>query len=803
MSEELRLSEDQLMRDVDEDQFSFDSTEELDSLEKVIGQERAVKSVRFGVNIDTKGYNIFALGSRGTGKTSIIQNFLDREAEDQEVPSDLVYVNNFDRPDQPRAIQLPSGMGKEFQDDVDHLISELKTEVPEAFDSEEYQEERKRIQKEFQNTRRELMEELESEAREMDFTLLNTPGGPMLAPLVDGEVMTPDQFSQLEDEKREQFEDRRSELQETQEEIQQKIEEHRQEAREKIQELDQRIIRNSVEGLIRKLREKYQEHEQIMGFLEEILDNLLENVDMFKHMKNGGNQQQQISMQLMGGRNQPDFDKYRVNLMVDHGETEGAPVVWESNPTYYNLLGRIEHEGNLQGLRTDFNMIKPGALHRANGGYLIVDAQSLLTKPFAWEGLKRALENEEIKTESMGQEYRAIQTKTLEPETIPLDITVVLMGNPRLYYLLYQMDDEFGELFKVKADFAEDTDFENHLPEQYAQFVSTLCEEEELPHFDPSGVARLMEEGIRKAGDTSKISTQFGELKDLVRQACYWAGKEGNMPVQRSNVQKAIEEQIYRSNRLEERVREMIDDGTIMIDTEGEVVGQINGLSVQPLGDYQFGKPTRITARTFAGEEGVVAIDREADLGGEIHNKGVLILKGYLGGEFALKDPLMLSASITFEQTYSEIDGDSASSTELYALLSSLSGVPIRQELAVTGSVNQHGEVQAIGGVNEKIEGFFQVCKQKGLTGDQGVLIPQSNVKNLMLRREVREAIENERFHIYPVTHVDQGIELLMGEDAGTRRDDGSYKEGTIKHEVQSRLEELSEYSRIDSGRMR
>ncbi len=806
MDQNNRLDPEKLQICCTADQFDFDSTEELEKLDETIGQNRAIESVEFGIDINSPGFNIFAYGKKGTGKHQTVKEYLERKAKDRPSPDDWVYVNNFENPDQPQAIQLPCGVGKELRDDMETFVNQLRTEVPESFDSDEYKQEQQKIKKSFEQKRKELLQELEQKAQEHDFTVVNTPGGPMLAPLVDGDVMTPDEFGQLEEERREEIEERREELETEQQDIRNQILEAQKKAREEIRELDRRIITMAVEGLINELREDYEEHDQIQNFLDEVMNDLLDNVQMFKQIKEMEGAQQggmpAMMMAGMSGMNQPNFDKYRVNLLVDNSESDGAPVVYESNPTYYNLLGRIEHEGQMGELKTDFTMIKKGALHEANGGYLMIEAKDILTQPFAWEGLKRALKNNSIQTEPMGQEYRAIQTRTLDPESIPLEVDVVLLGSERLYHMLYQLDEDFQELYKVKADFADLMDRTPDIMEKYAQFIGDLCDEEDLTHFDPSGVARVVEEGIREVGDQEKISTHFHEIADLVREANYWGNRQGNGLVSRDDVDKAVEHQIFRSNRVEERIRELIEKGTILIDTDEEVVGQVNGLAVLQLGDYAFGKPSRITARVYAGKEGVVNIDRQVELGGRIHNKGVMILAGYLGGEFASERPLALSASLTFEQTYEEVDGDSASSTELYALLSALAEVPIRQDIAVTGSVNQQGEVQAIGGVNEKIEGFYRVCKEKGFTGEQGVMIPESNVQNLMLRDEIVDAVEEEEFHIYPVSHVDEGIEILTRQPAGERDEDGSFPDDTIKGKVENRLEELSQIARkygIDS----
>lgn len=775
------------------EEFDFESTENLARLEGVIGQDRATQALSFGMDIESPGYHVYALGEPGTGRISSIKKFLESEAEGETVPQDWCYVNNFDEPDNPTALRFPSGRGREFKEDMENFVEQLRTDVPQAFESEEFENEREQIWKEFQEKRKEIFEKLEEKAQEDDLTLLQTQHGIMVAPQIDGEVVSPDDFNELEEDVRQEFEDARQEIQDDLRESIRKIQELQSDVRDDMKDLDRKVLGYAVEPLIDQLKEKYSALVSVVEYLEDVQESLMDDVQMFKQMEQLEQMQQQAPMFMQQGGTASLFDQYRVNLLVDRSDTEGAPVVHETNPTYYNLVGRIEHQGQFGSMTTDYTMIKRGALHQANGGYLMLEAKDVLTTPFAWDALKRSLNEDQVKTEVMGQEYRAIQTQTLEPEPIPLDVKVVLIGNPLIYYLLYNVDDEFHKLFRVKADFDVQADWDEETIQQYARYVGSICEEENLPHFDPSGVARIVEEGARVVSDQDKLSVKLGDLNDLIRQSCYWSEENGNELVTDEDVQKAIDERIYRSNRLEERVRELIDEGTILIDTDGEQTGQVNGISVMPLGDYSFGKPTRITARTFAGDQGVVNIERETEMGGQIHNKGTMILSGYLGGQFAQDIPLTLSASITFEQQYQGVEGDSASSTELYALLSSLSGIPVRQELAVTGSVNQHGEIQAIGGVNEKVHGFYKVCEQDGLTGDQGVLIPKSNVRNLMLRNEVIEAVKSGNFHIYPVETVDQGIEILTGVPAGEQQDDGTFPEGTIKKAVKDRLRELAE----------
>jgi lon-related putative ATP-dependent protease len=789
------LAVDQLRQRVDPSIFHFESTEELEALREVIGQDRAVRAISFGIDIHSPGYHIFAMGPAGVGKMTTIRQFLERAAADEPVPDDWLYVNNFEDSDKPRSIRMPAGQGCAFENDMEELVEDLKRQVPQAFDGEDYEQERDEIQEKYQKRRQSLVEELENEAQSKGFTLVQSPRGILLAPIIQGQVVTPEQFEKLDDNKQQEIERHESELESQLRGTMNKIQQLQQEAKEEIRQLDREVVGFAVDHLINALQERYSKFEKVVEHLDAVRADIMDNVEELKQWKQMQEQEQVLPAMLLRGQ-QPSFDKYLTNLIVDNCETEGAPVIVESNPSFQNLVGRIEHQAQLGALVTNYMMIKPGSLHRANGGYLMVDARDLLLKPFAYQALKRALKNQEVEIESMGQEYQVIATRTLEPDPIPLDIKVVIAGDPMLYYALYQADPDFQELFKVKADFAVETDRNSATAEQYAQFIGNICRQEGLMHFAPSGVARMVEHGSRMVSHQKKVATKFGDLVDLIRESSYWAGKNGNAHVEAEDVKKALDERIYRSNRLEKRIQELIDEGTILIDTEGAVAGQVNGLSVMPLGDYMFGKPSRITATVHVGSAGVVNIDRETELGGPIHNKGVMILSGYLGSKYAQDVPMALSASLTFEQLYQPMDGDSASSTELYALLSALAEMPIRQDLAVTGSVNQQGTVQAIGGVNEKIEGYFEVCKQKGLTGRQGVLIPASNVKHLMLRDEVVESVKEGRFHIYPISTIDEGISLLTGVEAGERQPDGTYPEGTVNRAVEQRLRELAEKGR-------
>lgn len=793
VKENKELHVDQLRRVCDPGIFKFESTSDLSLLEEIIGQERAVRATSFGIDIESPGYHMFALGPAGTGKTTMLKDLLERKSAEEPVPYDWCYINNFEDPDRPRALRLPAGTGCILKTDIDRLVEDLNNEIPSAFKTEDYDKEQEKIETRFQEKRQALFKGLEKEAASAEFTLLQTPRGIVLAPIVDGNVITHEEFSKLDEEKRDTIEARQGDLQGEMRDTIRQIQDLQEEAKEEIRKLDQEVVGYAVEHLIEKLTKKYADLEAVIAFLHKVREDILKNVDAYKQAKEMEEAQKQLPFQIGGLGEKPDFDRYRVNLLVDHCESAGAPVVVESNPTYPNLLGRIEHQARFGALVTNYRMIKSGALHRANGGYLIVNAVDILTKPMAWEGLKRSLKDGEIRIESMYESLGAISTRSLDPEPIPLDIKVIVIGDPMVYYMLYNLDPDFRELFKVKVDFSVQMDWSDEALHQYARFISTVVKRENLKDFSPSGVAKIVEESARMVGHQKKLATKFGDVVDLIRQASYWSGKNDNGNVTGEDVRRAVEEKNYRSNQLEERLQEMIDEGTILIDTEGEMVGQVNGISVLSMGDYAFGKPSRITARVHVGKAGVVNIDRETELGGRIHNKGVLILTGYLGGKYALNQPLTFSASVTFEQLYEEVEGDSASSAELYALLSSLSGYPIHQDLAVTGSVNQRGQVQAIGGVNEKIEGFFDVCKLKGLTGEQGVLIPQSNVVHLMLRDEVVDAVRDGNFHVYPVTTIDEGIEILTGIEAGERDENGHYPQGTINHAVQARLKELAE----------
>ncbi len=793
------LKPEALRRTADPAQFHFQSTAELPPLETIIGQPRAIAAVDFGVGINSPGYNMFALGPPGTGRTTTVMQSLQREAAGRSVPDDWCYVYNFAEPHRPRALHLPPGRGSQLRSDMDNLIEELSREIPRAFESEDYEHQKEKITRETAEQKQQELNKLERLVQERGFALLRTPTGVAIAPVVNGQTLNPEQYSQLDRPTRDRLEEQGRELQTALNATLRISRRLDRTARERVQRLDREVAAFAISPIFDELREAYSDHPEVLEYLSAAQRDIISDLETFRRLgapQPEAPQEGGASLARIIGAPTSPLDRYRVNVIVDNAQTQGAPLIREPNPTFPNLVGRIEHQAQFGALITNFLMIKAGALHRANGGYLILEMRTLMSNSFAWDALKRALKTDCIRVEEMGPETRVIVTTTLEPEPIPLAVKVVLIGDPEIYYLLYALDEDFRELFKVKADFATTMDWDPLTAQQYARFIGSVCRREHLRPVDPSGVARIIEQSARLVEDQRKLATRFGDVIDLIREANYWAGEAGHDLISGADVHRAIETRIYRSNLIEERVREMIARGVLLIDVAGEATGQANGISVLPMGDHQFGRPNRITARVFPGHEGVVDIQRQTRMGGPIYSKAVLTLSGYLGGKYAIDRPLSLSASIALEQLYEIVEGDSASLTELFALLSSLSGYPLRQSLAVTGSVNQYGEVQAIGGVNEKIEGFFDVCRVLGLNGQQGVLIPADNVQHLMLREDVIDAVRRGHFHIYPIKTVDEGIELLTGRQAGVRGPDGRYPLGTVNEAVERRLQEMAQAAR-------
>ncbi|GAB4440151.1 MAG: ATP-binding protein [Anaerolineae bacterium] len=790
-----------LRRHCDPESFSFETTAELEELTEIVGQARAVEAVRFGIDIRREGYNLFVLGPPGIGKHSLVRQFLEQEVGAKPTPADWCYVNNFEQPHKPHVLRLPPGQGQTLCQDMSQLVEELRTTIPAVFDSEDYRTRKQGLEEEFKEREEKAFAELKRRATEHGFALMKTPVGLAFAPVQDGHVLTPEQFDKLSATEQERITTKLTELQEQLQTTIQQGPRWEREFRERLKALNHEITLLAVGHLVDELREKYVELPEVVNYLNAVQQDIVENTDDFRPAEEPS-PAAALGFSLPGPvKDSSPFRRYQVNLLVDNSATQGTPVIYEDHPTHQNLVGKVEHLVTQMGaLTTDFTLIRPGALHRANGGYLVLDAHKVLLQPYAWEQLKRALRSGEIRIESLQQIFGLISTVSLEPEPIPLQVKIVLVGERLLYYLLYTYDPDFAELFKVEADFEEQMERTPENDLLYARLVGALARKEGLRHFDRTAVAQVIERSARLAGDAEKLSTHMQSIADLLREADYWAGQAGRPVVSAGDVQQAIEAQIYRADRLRQRIQEEMQRETILIDTQGEKVGQINGLSVMTLGSYAFGRPSRITARVWLGKGQVVDIEREVELGGPIHSKGVLILSGFLGARYALERPLSLSASLVFEQSYSGVEGDSASSAELYALLSALAEAPLKQSLAVTGSVNQHGQVQAIGGVNEKIEGFFDLCRARGLTGTQGVLIPAANVKHLMLRQDVVEAAAAGKFQIYPVETIDQGIEILTGLPAGERDEAGNYPEGSLNQRVETRLAALADKWRAFSA---
>lgn len=787
VQDECRLPVEKLRWTCDPEQFDFTTTADLPDLVDAVGQERALRSIEFGLGVRETGFNLYISGQTGTGRTSTIRNLLRQRAKSEPTPDDWVYVYNFKDADNPISLSLPAGRGSVLAADMKELVEAFKNDIPKALESKEYESRRTEILEQYQAQSNELFETLETESEQHGFVLQRTVSGLVIVPQKDDHNFTQEEYDALTDEERTRLEEQGKSLTERLNDVLRQVRENEKATKDALAQADRELGLSCLGHRLDPLREKYADLEKVLAYLETVQEDILKNLEDFKP--------QPTQPQIPGlkiPRQEPSFERYEVNLLVDNKETEGAPIVFESNPTYNNLFGRIEHVMQYGGVAvTDFTMIKAGALHRANGGYLVIDAREVLINPFVWDSLKRCIRTAEIRIEDVLEQYRFMTMVSLKPEPVPLSAKIVLVGTPWIYYLLYYQDPDYRKFFKVKAEFDSSVSRTAVVMQEYALFVATLCRDKKLLHFDRAGVACLLEYTARMVDDQQKLSSRFMEIADFVREASFWAERDGHEVITCGDVRRAAEEQLYRVNRIEERMQELFEDGTIMVDTEGAVVGQINGLSVISLGDHTFGRPSRITARTWLGQAGMVNVEREVKLSGPIHDKGVLILTGYLGGLFARSHPLSLSASICFEQNYDGVEGDSASSTELYALLSALSGIPIRQGVAVTGSVNQRGQIQPIGGVNHKIEGFYAVCKAKGLTGDQGVLIPKSNERHLMLKEEVVEAIAAGRFHLWSIETIEQGIEILTGIQAGVAGKNGSFPKDTVFYQVAQTLKKM------------
>lgn len=749
-------------------------------------QKSASDSLQFGFDIRSDGYNIFALGEPGLGKHELIMTLAQEKALSEETPDDFVYVYNFKDPDRPMYLQLPPGKGSVFAKDMSELIEHLRKDIPKIFESKEYENEKNQLVEKFQEFDRQIFESLAEEARGRGFVLERGVDGFVFLPVKDGEVMDDEKFSKLSDIEKRSIQEKIKVLQARLKEAIKMVKEAEKETKRKLVELEKRIAGSAIVYHIDDLKEKYNYNQKIIDYLNLVQEDVLNNLDDFKQSE----LPVPTNIALRFFKPEPSFLRYQVNVFIDRTDQKGAPIVYETNPTHSNLMGKVEYRFQMGMAVTDFTLIKPGALHKANGGYLILDALDVFRNPFSYDILKRAIKNKEIKIEDPLEAYH-MASGTLKPEPIPLNIKLILIGSPFIYYILYNYDEDFPKIFKVKADFERDMDWNEEGERSYAFFVNQLREKENLLPFDDSAIQRIIEYGGRLVSDQKKLSMKVEEIATLTRESHYVAKKNGKNIVEREDVRKAIEMRKQRHNRLERRIQEAIMRDIYLISTEGTKVGTINGLSVYDLGDYSFGRPSRITARVSVGKEGVVHLDREAKLSGKIHDKGSMVITAYLNSKFGSKTPLSFNATLCFEQLYEMVEGDSASVAEVIVLQSALGNLPLKQNLAVTGSLNQHGEVQPIGGVNEKIEGFFAVCKERGLTGDQGVVIPKSNAQHLMLDEEVQEAISKGLFHIYAIENAEEALELFTGLPAGIPNEKGEYEEGTANYIILNSLREL------------
>jgi lon-related putative ATP-dependent protease len=793
--ERLRVPPSQLRLRIDPSRFRFGRTDEVAPLEEFIGQDRAIQALEFGLSVDRPGYNIFVSGLTGTGRTSAIQAYVQRAIERQReagrtrIPDDWCYVYNFREPDRPRALRLPAGEGRRLHQVMEDLLEAVRTAVRRAFTSEDYEHRRRELMEGGQQEAQRLMEAAQQEAQRAGFMLRFSPLGVAVIPVLAGRPLGPEEMAALDPLVRKQIEERQRQIMEMVNEVGDRLRALERDIQARLRELDRQVGEAAVSGLFRAVVDQFRHLPQVASFLEELREYTLAHLDLFRDTE------MPQPMPRLPGRESPldPFLAFRCNLFVDNSQAQGPPVIIEHNPTWSNLFGRIERRAFMGAYFSDHTQLRAGSVHRANGGYLILDLNTLALRPGSWDGLKRVIRTREVRLEDPLESFGWLMPQGLQPEPIPVDLKVIITGDPLLYFYLSTYDPDFWELFKVKADFDYQISLTPETLEAYARFISGCCRRDQLRPFDAGAVAKVIEHASRMVDDQEKLTARFGLLRDVLVEADYWAGQEGAPVVQASHVQKALRARYYRLNLVEERVRELIAKGVIMVDVDGAVVGQVNGLAVLDFGDHRFGRPSRITARTFLGQRGVVSIDRESQLSGRIHDKGVFTISGYLGWKYAQDKPLSLSATISFEQAYEPVEGDSASLAELCAIISAIAQVPLRQDLAVTGSVNQKGEVQPVGGVNEKVEGFFEVCRAMGLSGRQGVIIPARNVRHLNLREEVVEAVERGEFHVYAVNTVDEALELLTGMPAGERGPDGTYPEGTLNALVDKRLQEMGE----------
>ena len=777
------------------DIFKFETTEELEPIQEGIGQDRGIKALEFGIQVDVKGYNLYLEGPSGVGKTMYTKNYLDKIAAKKKVPSDWCYIYNFDNPNEPIAVELPAGHGKEFKEAMDGFIKEIKKDIKKTFNADDFEKEKALIKQEYETKRAALLEKLNTDAAKYKFSVKSAQNGIYMTPIVDGKPIEEEEFDKLDDTIKQEYEQNSLIVQEQIMNVIGQIKEIERQSDKKISEWQSNVALLTVNVHINYLKSKYKRNKKINKFLSDVKQDVLKNISTFleddTHPNHAANQQNPVMKKM-----DPTLN-YRVNLFVDNSNREGAPVIMDTNYSYHNIFGSLEYENYYGSLKTDHTMLKAGLMQKANGGYIIFQAKDLLANSMCYEALKKALRVKNIGIENTADQRSSMVLVSLKPEPIPLNLKVILIGNANIYQTLLAMDSDFRKLFKIKVEFEDDAPITDDNLNKLARIVHGFCAYEELPHLDKNAMARLVEYASKLAGSHHKVSTRFDDLIQVVGEAATWAKISRSKVVTEDFVQKALDERINRVKKYDAKYMEMIKENSLLINTSGFEVGTLNGLTIMNIGDYSFGKPAKITVNTYTGQNGIVNIEREVEISGPSHSKGVLILTGYLGEMFAQDIPLCLTASICFEQLYNGVDGDSASSTELYGLLSSLSGIPINQSIAVTGSVNQKGQIQPIGGVNEKIEGFFQICKMRGLNGQHGVMIPVQNVDNLQLSDEIIEAVKNKLFHIYAISTIEEGIEILTGVPAGKKDKNGHFPSGTINDLV---YQKLKMYAKINAN---
>ena len=772
--------------------FDFETTAELTKIDTGIGQDRGIKALQFGLNVDIKGYNLYLEGPSGVGKTMYTKHYLDKISKREKTPCDWCYIYNFDNPNEPIAVPLHAGQGRAFKEQMDLFIKDIRNDLKNTFSNEDFEREKTLITQAYEEKKVALMDKLNKKSKKYGFEVKSAQNGIYMMPVINGKAIEQEEFDQLDDATKQNFEDNSNIVQEQVLQVISEIKNIEMESQKKLSEWQSNVALLTINAHINYIRSKFKRNKKITTFFENIKKDILKNIDPFLADPNQENQPQA----MLGPRQDPPkpWENYRVNLFVDNSNQEGAPVIMDSDYSYHNIFGKLEYENYFGALKTDFTMLKPGLLHQANGGYIIFQAKDLVENGICYDSLKKSLRQKQLLIENTADPRSSMVLISLKPEPIPLDLKVIIIGDEQIYQTLTSIDPDFGKLFKIKVEFEDSSDNNKENMNKIARFIHGFCESEELSHLDAGAVSKVMEYSSRLADSQDKLSTRFNDLSQVIAEASAWATMNKSKIVTAEFIDMALSERINRVKKYDSMYTEMIKDNTLLIDTSGTKVGQINGLTVMNIGDYSFGKPVKITANTYTGKSGVINIEREVDLSGSTHSKGVYILSGYLGEKFAQDIPLSLTASICFEQLYNGVDGDSASSTELYAILSSLSGIPINQAFAVTGSVNQKGEIQAIGGVNEKIEGFFQICKMRGLDGTHSIMIPVQNIKNLNLNDEVVNAVKSGKFHIYAVSTIDEGIELLTGVPAGKKDENGRFPAGTINYLA---YEKLKKYASI------